>query len=582
MKRIIQFLRQYWSISVVLLLSLPTVYPLVQQGFFSFHDIQHVARLYALDEALWAGQFPVRFVGQLGFGYGYALFNFYPPLTYYLGELYHLLGFGFIDSIKFVWGTALLGSALAMYLLARQFWGRMGAIISALFYLYIPYHAVDAYVRGALAELFSFVWLPLILLWSYKMLAEGKTVMALITGVFLALLMLTHNLIFLPFAGFYLLWCLALIVILRPKKKVLLTIPISLLVGFGLSAFFFIPALLERQYTLVDQLLLKNLATYTLHFVCLPQLWDSPWGFAGSAQGCIDGMSFKVGKVHLLASGLTLLLIVFYSARSFINKQKFNKDYLIGLASLLLGIGALFMTTEWSKELWKILSPLWYLQFPWRFLEFAALFLSFAAGSLVLFTRRLTLQILMVVTLVVLVIATNYKYFTPQFYFYDLTDQQATSDEEVMLKVSKSSFEFLPKGMKTYYDERGDLKVEVSETLSDRSNIRIANGAARNQGLIIFPDSWRTTVTSPEPTTVIFPIAMFPGWQATVDGQAAQIDSANDQRFISVNIPAGTHSVNVDFTDTPIRHVANLISLLTAVICLLVLYESRRSKKSRH
>ena len=63
---------------------------LLNSGYFSMHDNQHLARLFELDKAIRAGQFPVRWVAGLGFGYGYPLFNFYPPFIYYLGELFHV------------------------------------------------------------------------------------------------------------------------------------------------------------------------------------------------------------------------------------------------------------------------------------------------------------------------------------------------------------------------------------------------------------------------------------------------------------------------------------------------------------
>ena len=44
------------------------------------HDVQQVARLQQMDKSLKAGQFPVRWVEDLGFGYGYPVFNFYPHL----------------------------------------------------------------------------------------------------------------------------------------------------------------------------------------------------------------------------------------------------------------------------------------------------------------------------------------------------------------------------------------------------------------------------------------------------------------------------------------------------------------------
>ena len=50
--------------------------PLFQPGFFSIHDDEQIGRLFELDQALKSGQFPVRIIANLGFGFSYLLFNF--------------------------------------------------------------------------------------------------------------------------------------------------------------------------------------------------------------------------------------------------------------------------------------------------------------------------------------------------------------------------------------------------------------------------------------------------------------------------------------------------------------------------
>ena len=196
-------------ILLILFFSILVSLPLLKPGLFIIHDDQQIARLLLFDQALKAGQFPPRWVDELGFGFGYPLFVFYPPLVYMVGELFHLIGFSFIDSIKLVFFTSIFASGLAMYILVKEFWGRYAGIVSAFFYILVPYRAIDVYIRGALAESFSFVWLPVILWSFYKLVKTNKTIYIYLSAVFLALLMITHNLIFLPFMlilPFYLLF----------------------------------------------------------------------------------------------------------------------------------------------------------------------------------------------------------------------------------------------------------------------------------------------------------------------------------------------------------------------------------------
>src|SRR5260370_36359340 len=84
------------------------IIPLFHSGLFTMHDDEQVARLSQMYLVLSQGQFPPRWIPDLGFGFGYPLFNFYPPLVYYLGSVIHFIGFSFIDSTKIVMGIGFL------------------------------------------------------------------------------------------------------------------------------------------------------------------------------------------------------------------------------------------------------------------------------------------------------------------------------------------------------------------------------------------------------------------------------------------------------------------------------------------
>src|SRR3989344_6877580 len=170
---IFPMIKNFVAILVILLASIVISLPLLKPGLYVIHDDQQIARLFLFDEALKSGQFPVRWVDSLGFGFGYPLFVFYPPLVYVIGEAFHLMGFGFIDSIKLVFFVSILLSGIAMYIFSKELFGKLAALTAATAYLLVPYRAIDVYVRGALAESFAFVWLPLIL-WSFYMLAKTQ------------------------------------------------------------------------------------------------------------------------------------------------------------------------------------------------------------------------------------------------------------------------------------------------------------------------------------------------------------------------------------------------------------------------
>ena len=104
-------MKKYWVILIVLVLSLGAIRGFLSPGLFPIHDETQVERVYQMSEALKDGQFPVRWVEDLGYGYGYPIFNFYAPLAYYFGGFLTLIGFNALVAAKLmmIFGILLSG-----------------------------------------------------------------------------------------------------------------------------------------------------------------------------------------------------------------------------------------------------------------------------------------------------------------------------------------------------------------------------------------------------------------------------------------------------------------------------------------
>lgn len=559
-------------ISIILLFFFSIIIstPLFKPGFYTVHDDQQFARLFELNKALKVDQIPPRWTEDLGFGFGYPLFIFYPPLVYYIGEAFHSLGFNYIDSIKLVFFASIFASAVAMYILVKEFWGKIPAVVSALFYIMAPYRALDLYVRGALAEAFSFVWLPLIL-WSFhKLQKTQKPLYILTSGLFLALLMLTHNLIFLPFMTilpfflFFLFWQS------KSKKSFLIESLESFIIGAGASAFFWMPALLEKRSTIVDQLLLVSLANYKIHFVYPQQLWNWPWGFGGSAFGLADGISFKIGKLHIVAAVAAFLFAFLQQVRDKVKSRQTAYDLSLTSIVLLLFLFAAFMTTFYSQFIWDLIPPLGYLQFPWRFLTFVVLTSSILSGALIYFLRLEILKIVCSVVLIIILIVPNFKLFKPQAYRIDLTDKAALSEEVINWDVSSTSFEYAPSGVKLYKNSQGTNTIKIEKSQIPKEKIEITKGLAQIDLTRNDTSHLEFKIDAAKDSELKVNIFNFPGWQLKVDGNLSPINDNNNLKLITLEIPRGLHYVQLVFKNTPIRSLANLITLMTLVLIIII------------
>ncbi|HUS60366.1 MAG TPA: 6-pyruvoyl-tetrahydropterin synthase-related protein [Nevskiaceae bacterium] len=559
--------RNIFFILLVLFLSVWAIGPLFQPGFFSMHDDEQIARLYELHQAFLSNQFPPRWVGNLGFGYGYPFYNFYPPLVYYLGEIFHLLGFSLIVSTKIVMGLGFLLSGIFIYFLAKEFFGKVGGLIAAVFYIYAPYHALDLYVRGALAEFYAFVFLPAVFWSTLKLVKEKSKKWLIINSLFLAFLLLSHNLITLIFMPFYFIFFVFLLFFEKERKKVVLNFFLSFLLFLGLTCYFWLPALLEKKYTLVDAILTCELASYKLHFVYLRQLWNSPWGFGGSIYGLWDGISFEVGKPHLILSFLAGI----FSLPLFLKRKR--SGLFFGFYFLLLAF-SLFMTSFHSQFIWDRLKPLWYLQFSWRFLIFAALFSSLLAGGLIDYIfRRLKekkrLKWVIVFIPLALVIFLNKDYFKPAKHL-DVTDSHYTSEEDLKWRVSRMSFEYVPKTVATKLSDIGTTQLDINEEEIAKSSYEVLDSDLEVRQIKDFPH--RKIFETQKEGRLRINVYNFPGWKAFIDQKEVGIEETGKLRLITLDIPKGKHRVEVVFTNTPVRSLANLVSLVSLVLMVMVIF----------
>lgn len=193
---------------VLLAFSALLVAPLTAPGYFELaHDARHtVYFMQMFDATLRDGALYPRWATDMVFGYGYPLWIILAPLPYYIAELFHLIGLDIVSAVKALDAVALIASGLAMYLFGSRVLGRDGGLVGAIAYLFIPYHIVDLYVRGAAAEFLAFVFPPLILWSLYQLMTTRRAFYAPLVALSYAGLILTHismAVLFSPVIGGY-------------------------------------------------------------------------------------------------------------------------------------------------------------------------------------------------------------------------------------------------------------------------------------------------------------------------------------------------------------------------------------------
>ncbi len=535
-------MKHFLPLLVLFVLSYPSVRLLFSPGFFPMHDDTQPTRVQQMTKALMGGQFPVRWVPDLGYGFGYPIFNFYAPLPYYAGALKMLAGADALTATKLIMGLGMILAALSMYILATRIAGAAAGLMGGLLYLYAPYHAVNLYVRGAVGELWAYGFLPVLILGVYETLCGSKKRGLLCGAVGLAAILLSHNILGMITLMFFVIGT-AMYALLYRKKKTVLSLTAIFLLGVGLSAFFTVPAFMEKGHTRVEWLT-KGGSDFHQHFVYVDQLWDSPWGYAGSAPGRADGMSFKIGKLHLLLGIFAYGALLFYAGRN-----SSRQSYVISSWLLVVVLISVFLMVPASEFIWEGVPGFGYIQYPWRFLNLILLCLCILPVVVLSFVSGIWKWVA-AAAVVIPVVMTNGKYFSPQY--ADMrTSAHYTDPSAIRFTISKISDEYMPKTFQppeTYQEIASDM-LSGDEKMTAVSLLE--NGVTRKVYDAVLRDG----------TLVMAPVAYFPGWHAAVDGVPSDVVEKDGR--VAVFIPAGRHILSLNFFQTPIEWMGNAISLLS-------------------
>ena len=261
-------------------------------------------------------------------------------------------------------------------------------MLAAIVYTYLPWHLGTIYVRGAYAEAWLWVYLPLVL-WSIDRLGERRFLAAGIVGLAAALAALwTQPGLFalaLPLLATY---AGALLPrSRRPLGWIAAALAVCLLVLW-----------------VVARIAPEGNPASTFHFPYPFQLFSAAWG---------DGLSFQLG---LAAVGLSLVAAALWlndrwqgSSRTGGSAPPLNRALTFWSISLLL---LLLLMLPISAVFWQWIGLDAFVRQPWQLLIFSGLPLAFLSGSAVRLDRRLA-ALPAWAGVVAFVILASYAYLAP-------------------------------------------------------------------------------------------------------------------------------------------------------------------------
>ena len=531
-----KFLTNNWILITIFILGLSISWPLLKSGYFSHQDDLQVIRLVEMRKCFSDLQIPCRWVPDMGWGNGFPLFNFYGVSTYYIGAIISYLT-GFIVASKLLFYITLTFGSWGMYLLVKELWGRYAGLASSVLYLLAPYKALDIYVRGALSESMALAVIPFVLFYAYKAVVTDKKNYKLFT-LTLFLFLITHNIMTIVFLPIVLLWVFYLLLI--NKFKDIKNFIVALAIAFGLSAFFILPAFLEKGLVQTESLTRFEL-DYRANFISIKQLFlDRVWGYGTSIPGPEGGMNFSIGWPHWILAFASLFII-------FIKKIDKNTKYLV-LCIFVLFILSALMTHNKSTIIWEHIKILTFFQFPWRFLSLSILTASILGGVVVTFFKE-KFQIYAALIIVVITVLLNWSYFKPRE-FFNVTESQKLSGDMWEAQRRGAVLDYLPK---TALEPR-----EGAPTTP-----LITAGKADITNFVNKSNSFEFDAKIIEEAAIHVPTYYFPNWQVEVNEKKYPISFDNYLGRISINLTEGNYHVVGNFKNTPIRNIGNIITLIS-------------------
>jgi hypothetical protein len=315
--------------------------------------------------------------------------------------------------------------------------------------------------------------------------------------------------------------------------------------GLLITAYYWIPALLEHKYTYAD-VFMRDL--YRNHFPALWKLFFPNFNDAAFLQ--TDDLSLQFGVMSVAAIIVSVYLFLLRRIKSANEKR----IVIFSLGLILLSLA--FMHTS-SRLFWENISLLRQFQFPWRFLAIDVFSTALLASFFTVYLRRTWAYSLVIL----MIIVSSIIYWQPKEGF-DLIDEKyywnfpltSTYYGETDVIWSAGPAKTYPENPVVIVDGEGKVL-----NFAKKSNLRTFDLKVKKQAYVVSHTQY------------------FPGWRVYIDGRMIPVQFQNpDYRgLITFYVPSGEHSVVIKFKESKTRLVSNTISII-ALISLIVFIILRR------
>ncbi len=548
-----RFYPLFLAILIILGLSV-FLFPGIPNG----HDLYyHFTRLHTMTSAFRHGEIPAMINHEAIGNYGYATGLFYPDLFLYPAALLMLCGLGIVASYKCLIVLLMLSIAFSAYYCAKKLSASyFGAFACALLYTWSSYLAADLFIRAALGEVLSFVFLPWIVLGLYEIIFGNPKNFHYFSLGFLGLLY-SHNL-----SLFLMAFLCAIIILfnfvrfLRDPKRILYLF-ISPIPAILMGLAFLVPFIEQFSHANFiiqsekNEEILECCMDFLKLFVEIPHSKQVRWKPAG------------IGTIFIITA---LQRLRFVSKRTPI---EIFRDIL-----LIAGFSCMLLSTDLPS--WKgYFKPFTIIQAPWRFFFPATGFLAFGCGlTLVALTHGKRAHEHYWLWILLLGCCFSWSINTGYIYAARISEHGMTKDYKPGRPQEASGLHYLLRGSLLDIDllKRGDVAIpehplELSLSHPQRHLLKVSFANNTQDNILEMPK------------------IPYYGYQATLllpDGTRQSLQTGvSENKLLTVSLP-GKYSAGdiiVQYRATRLQRLSQILSLLFACVFFTFLLRHHKASK---
>lgn len=608
LKRIIPNIKsgEYANIAIIFIVSIFVCLPLLNKNCNIYIDdgIQHLCRLIGTEQTLASKQFLPMIMSNFCNNFGYSWNIFYSPLTAYIPLIFRIFSFSFETCLKLFMFVVTVATGIAMYKFVIKITKNKNiAILASVLYIIAPYRITDMYVRMALAELTSFIFIPMVFSGMYSIINENKKSSLLIIGA--SGLILTHTVVCMYTA---ILCFVYLIVFIRKlNKKSILNLLVSLLVIVLITSFYWV-GLAQHYFSTSYEVFvpgrMERVDVLNFYKTSLSQLV-----YTDQEQNMI----YEIGIVTFIGLLLTPIAIMKFE------KQEKEKDFtkIYGLFGIL-GIVLTIMTLK-IFPFEKLPGTFTMIQFTFRLFEFTSFFFAIiSAVNFWILIKNFNIRDVIIISLIACLLTTIYGKkisYEKKYDEKDFIEPRRVTKDVGRINAGMASFEYLPSKafncLKTYIADREDVpiilnnsdnQITISDYEKNGSNMKmkilkaspeLANGTDKvyevseeltNEEDTISEanqdDESSKANTTSEDIEIELPYIYYLGYRVKIDGKEVKY-TESEHGFVQINIDKELNEeaeITVKYLGTNEMIIAFAVSLVSTVSYAIFTITAKRLK----